>query len=87
MSEIRVTPAIKELVVVEEAGTGKPFLVEISVPGPQGPVGVPGSLGDMNGVNVDGAVDGSLLYYDGQSSSFRADHIVTTDTVTDGGNF
>jgi hypothetical protein len=87
MSEIRITPAIKELVVVEPASRGQPAVVEIAVPGPQGPPGIAANLNDIGDVTAIDAVDGSLLYYDGGSSTFRADSNVTKTTLTDGGNF
>lgn len=87
MSEIRVTPAIKELVVVESAASNQPALVQITVPGPQGPPGIAATLNAIGDVVADEPVDGSLLYYDGGSSTFRADSNVTKTTLTDGGNF
>jgi len=38
-------------------------------------------------VNTVNKVDRSLVYYDAAQSQFRADDVVTTDTITDGGNF
>jgi hypothetical protein len=32
-------------------------------------------------------IDGSVVYYDGESNEFRADNIATLTSLTDGGNF
>jgi hypothetical protein len=48
----------------------------------QGPQGANASL-----VNVDNAVNKSIVYYDSTSSSLKADATWTTSTLVDGGNF
>jgi hypothetical protein len=59
--------------------------------GPPGPPGPPGPiatrLDQLVDVNVVNRVDQSLLYYDSQSSIFKADSTTTSFTLTDGGNF
>ena len=57
-------------------------VVTATTTGPQGPVGPSGLE-----VNSAAKVDGSIVYYDGSSSQFRADAVWTTTTLTDGGNF
>jgi hypothetical protein len=60
--------------------SGRTNTVEIATQGPQGPVGA-FTLTDTD------KVDGSIIYYDSGTTSFRADATWTTDTLTDGGNF
>ena len=48
----------------------------------QGPQGANAAL-----INVDNAINKSIVYYDSTSSSLKADATWTTDTLTDGGNF
>ena len=58
--------------------------VTATTAGPQGPQGPAGS-----GFTLDqtAKVDKSIVYYDGASSQFKADAIITQTTLTDGGNF
>lgn len=95
MNEAHVIPGLNQLVVVETAD-GKlvevmraqdTHVVEVITAGPQGPAGILGGINSIEGVDVVSAIDGSLLYYDGGSSTFRADSNVTKTTLTDGGNF
>jgi hypothetical protein len=95
MNEAHVIPGLNQLVVVETTD-GKLVelvrpqesrLVEVVTTGPQGPAGVLGGINNIEDVDVVSAIDGSLLYYDGGSSTFRADSNVTKTTLTDGGNF
>ena len=48
----------------------------------QGPQGANASL-----EKEDNAVNKSIVYYDGSSSSLKANNTWTTDTLTNGGNF
>tara|TARA_R100000781_G_scaffold75136_1_gene46754 strand:+ start:17 stop:244 length:228 start_codon:yes stop_codon:yes gene_type:complete len=48
----------------------------------QGPQGANAAL-----INVDNAINKSIVYYDSTSSSLKADATWTTNTLTDGGNF
>ena len=48
----------------------------------QGPQGANASL-----VNVDNAVNNSIVYYDSTSSSLKADTTWTSTNLVDGGNF
>lgn len=45
------------------------------------------ALGDLTDVNAGDKTDGSVLYYDSSSSSFKADDVNTKLTLADGGNF
>lgn len=78
MKQIIVTPATKEL-------------IEITVPGPQGPAGTGGggvlTLNDLADVETDAKVNKSLLYYDSSTGQFKADAVWTTSEITDGGHF
>jgi len=74
----------KPVVVI---GEGQSQIVEISTPGPQGPVAPPFNLGDLPNVKVSAAVNKSLLYYDSSSAEWRGDAIHTVTTLTDGGGF
>tara|TARA_Y100001938_G_scaffold149431_1_gene236198 strand:- start:1040 stop:1264 length:225 start_codon:yes stop_codon:yes gene_type:complete len=57
--------------------------VEITTAGPQGPAG------SISGVTFDTSakVDGSVIYYDSSSDTFKADNTTTKLTLVDGGNF
>tara|TARA_R100001443_G_scaffold110192_2_gene121979 strand:- start:68 stop:295 length:228 start_codon:yes stop_codon:yes gene_type:complete len=48
----------------------------------QGPQGAQGTV-----IDIDSAVNKSIVYYDGSSSSLKANNTWTTDTLTNGGNF
>lgn len=45
------------------------------------------ALGDLSDVTTANRTNGSILYYDSASSSFKADDINTKLTLADGGNF
>jgi hypothetical protein len=47
-----------------------------------GPQGANASI-----IDTDNAVNKSIVYYDGSSSSLKANNTWTTDTLTNGGNF
>lgn len=55
--------------------------VQVATAGPRGPAG----LGMP--VIMDGATTGSILYYNAEIASFKADASRTFLTTTDGGNF
>lgn len=81
MTTINVSTAGKTT-VVQDTDTS---IVSVITTGPQGPKGDPG----QNGIVVDSTakVDGSIVYYDGGTSQFKADSTWTVLTLTDGGNF
>ena len=66
----------KNTVTVNEGDT---TVVTVATQGPQGPVGF--QLEDTN------KVDGSVIYYDSSSATFKADATTTKLTLVDGGNF
>ena len=45
------------------------------------------TLNDLSDVTTGDKTDGSVLYYDSGSSSFKADDVNTKLTLADGGNF
>ena len=45
------------------------------------------ALNDLSDVSTTNKTDGSVLYYDSSSSSFKADDVNTKLTLADGGNF
>jgi hypothetical protein len=59
--------------------------LELLGQGPQGAIGPQGE----KGINLDetAKIDGSVVYYDAASSKFKADATITTNALTDGGNF
>ena len=75
MSTVNITTN-KNTVTVDE---GDPSVITVATQGPQGAQGTV--------INVDNAVNRSIVYYDSTSSSLKADASWTTSTITDGGNF
>ena len=73
MTTVNITTN-KNTVTVDESNSS---VITVATQGPQAP----------NQVNVDSAVDKSIVYYDGSSSSLKANNTWTTDTLTNGGNF
>ena len=76
MTTVNITTN-KNTVTVDESNSS---VIEVATQGPQG-----ASAADE--INVDNAVDKSIVYYDGSSSSLKANNTWTTDTLTNGGNF
>ena len=57
--------------------------VEVTTAGPQGP-----SFATSNtSLNDSSKVDGSVVYYDSTSATFKADSTTTKLTLVNGGNF
>ena len=73
MTTVNITTN-KNTVTIDEDNSS---VITVATQGPQAP----------NLVNVDSAVDKSIVYYDGSSSSLKANNTWTTDTLTNGGNF
>ena len=73
MTTVNITTN-KNTVTIDEDNSS---VITVATQGPQAP----------NQVNVDNAVDKSIVYYDGSSSSLKANNTWTTDTLTNGGNF
>ena len=75
MTSVNVTTT-KNTVTVNEGDT---TVVTVATQGPQGPVGV--NIDDSNKAN------GSVIYYDSSSATFKADATTTKLTLVNGGNF
>jgi|9_EtaG_2_1085328.scaffolds.fasta_scaffold00056_34 hypothetical protein len=76
MTTVNVTTN-KNTVTVDESNSS---VITVATQGPQG-----ASATDI--INLDNAVNRSIVYYDSTSSSLKADASWTTSTITDGGNF
>jgi len=76
MSTVNITTN-KNTVTVDESNSS---VITVATQGPQG-----ASATDI--INLDNAVNRSIVYYDSTSSSLKADASWTTSTITDGGNF
>lgn len=94
MTFINVTTTQAEVVVTEATGAitavttaSAPSLLTAVTEGPQGPPGPVVPLGSLSNVNTSAVADGSVLYYHEATSTFKADTLWTTNTLTDGGNF
>jgi len=59
--------------------TGSTSVVEVTTAGPQGAKGIE--------LVETGKVDGSIIYYSSDESTFKADSSQTLLTLVDGGNF
>jgi len=73
MTTVNVTTS-KNTVTINEDNSS---VITVATQGPQGP----------KQINVDNAVNKSIVYYDGSDSSLKATSTWTTDTLTNGGNF
>ena len=76
MTTVNITTN-KNTVTIDEDNSS---VIEVATQGPQG-----ASADDA--INLDSVVDKSIVYYDGSSSSLKANNTWTTDTLTNGGNF
>ena len=75
MTSVNVTTN-KNTVTVDENNSS---VITVATQGPQGANGTT--------IDIDSAVNRSIVYYDSTSSSLKADATWTTNTLTDGGNF
>ena len=75
MTSVNVTTT-KNTVTVNE---GDSTVVTVATQGPAGPKGI--ELDETSKVN------GSVVYYDSSSATFKADATTTKLTLVDGGNF
>jgi hypothetical protein len=64
-----------------------PSVVSAITEGPRGAKGEQGIAGLNFNVDTASVTTGSVVYYDGAASTFKADSTWTTSTLTDGGNF
>lgn len=90
MTSVNVSSVTNTVVVTDRGASSVVTVPETTTvtaitAGPQGPQGPPGPAGLV--VDTAAKVDQSVVYYDGASSSFKADAIWTTTNLTDGGNF
>ena len=76
MTTVNITTS-KNTVTVDESNSS---VITVATVGPQG-----ASADDA--INMDNAINKSIVYYDSTTSSLRADANWTTDTLSDGGNF
>ena len=76
MTSVNITTN-KNTVTIDENNSSE---ITVATQGPQG-----ASAADS--VNIDNAVNRSIVYYDSTSSRLVADATWTTNTITDGGNF
>jgi hypothetical protein len=86
-AEVVVNVTATEPPVVQLTVAPTPEVVRSFAIGPQGPPGTNGGLVTLPDVNSSGKIDKSLLYYDAASGQFKLDALVTTTTITDGGNY
>ena len=76
MSSVNITTN-KNTVTIDENNSS---VITVATQGPQG-----ASAADE--INVDNAINKSIVYYDSTSSSLKADATWTTSSLTNGGNF
>ena len=76
MTTVNITTN-KNTVTVDESNSS---VITVATQGPQG-----ASAADE--INVDNAINKSIVYYDSTSSSLKADATWTTSSLTNGGNF
>ena len=75
MTTVNITTN-KNTVTIDEDNSS---VITVATQGPQGAQGTT--------IDIDNAVNKSIVYYDGSSSSLKANNTWTTDTLTNGGNF
>ena len=75
MTSVNITTN-KNTVTIDEDNSS---VITVATQGPQGAQGTT--------IDVDSAVNISIFYYDGSSSSLKANNTWTTDTLTTGGSF
>ena len=75
MTSVNITTNRNTVTVNEDVSS----VVTVSTQGPQG--------ANASIVDVDNAVNRSIVYYDSTSSSLKADTNWTTSNLVDGGNF
>jgi len=65
---------------------GETSVVTVTTAGPQGATGPAGATGGLQ-VDETNKVDGSVVYYDASSATFKADATTTKLTLVFGGSF
>lgn len=71
------------VVEVRETSTG---IVEVLVPGPQGPA-ADFTLAGLTDVNTSAKVNSSVLFYDSTTGMWVGNDVNTVTSITDGGNY
>ncbi len=83
ISETKNTVSVNETTNTVTVNEGNATVVTVATEGPQGPAFATSgtSLNDAN------RVDGSVVFFDSSSGTFKADSTTTKLTLVDGGNF
>lgn len=90
LAKVEVAPVSPTIVSVDPvdhsivAVTRNETRVQLSAAGPKETAATLAALEDLE---VASKVDKSVVYYDGNSDTFKADGLYTVITLTDGGNF
>ncbi len=90
IGQVQVSPVRPAIVSVDPQDQGiisvtrNETQISVSTAGPKETAGTMASIEDMDVTNK---VDKSLVYYDGNSDTFKADNLYTVITLSDGGNF
>ena len=79
INETKNTVSVNETTNQITVTEGDATVVTIATEGPQGAQGTT--------IDIDSAVNKSIVYYDGSASSLKANNTWTTDTLTNGGSF
>lgn len=84
MNTVQITEEKNTVTVNETTNTvtvteGNATVVTVATQGPQGPSGT--------SINLDNAVDDSILYFHAASGTLKADDTTTKLTLVNGGNF
>ena len=87
MNTVQITEEKNTVTVNETTNTvtvteGSSTVVTVSTEGPQGATGPAGTS-----INLDNAVDDSILYFHAASGTLKADDTTTKLTLVNGGNF
>ena len=91
MNSVQITEQKNTVSVNETTNTvtvteGNATVVNITTEGPQGIQGIQGPSGGLT-VDETNKVNGSVVYYDSSSATFKADATTTKLTLVNGGNF
>jgi len=90
IAKVEITPTRPTIVFVDPEDqtfvsiTRNETLVSLSTAGPRERSE---SFAALEDVDAGSKVDKSLVYYDGNSDTFKADSLITALTLSDGGNF
>ena len=90
LSKVEVTPVSPTIVSVETQSENVVSVVEsnaLVTLSAAGPKETAATLSALQDVDTSNRVDNSVIYYDGNSETFKANSLNTILTITDGGNF